>query len=194
MNDPQDIIRRIENGEAVASEQMLPMLYDQLRRVAAAKLYLEKATGSLQATELVHEAYLRIVGDDPNTSQWNGKGHFFCAAAEAMRRILIERARQRQAEKYGGKLHRVAPTALEHIAEHDPAHLVELNDALELLAKMDSEAAIIAKLRIFVGLSIDEAAKLLNMSRATTYRQWSYARAWLKDALNDDDIGDDVDT
>lgn len=164
----------------------MPLVYDELRKLAAVRLANEKPRQTLQATALVHEAYLRLV-DQTVAPQWDGRGHFFAAAAEAMRRILVERARQRKAEKYGGKLARVELSEADLLVLKAPDELLALNDALELLGKDESEAAELVKLRIFADFSVEEAGQLLGLSRATAYRQWTYARAWLKTQMADHD-------
>jgi RNA polymerase sigma factor (TIGR02999 family) len=157
---------------------LLPLLYEELRVLAAGKLAREAPGQTLQPTALVHEAYLRLVGTEQQ--HWNSRGHFFGAAAEAMRRILVESARRKQRRKHGGDLQR------HDLEEHDlpvtppPEELLALDEALARLATEDAEAARIVDLHFFAGLSIDEAAEALGMSRATAYRHWSYARAWLR--------------
>jgi RNA polymerase sigma factor (TIGR02999 family) len=181
MNDVTRILTAIEQGDPVAAERLLPLVYDELRKLAARKLAQEKPGQTLQATALVHEAYLRLVGThDPG---WNSRGHFFAAAAEAMRRILINRARDRGRLKRGGDRRRVD---LEHLA--DPADalddtLFDLDDALDRLAGSYPRCAELVKLRFFAGLRPDEAAAALGISRRTADREWNFARAWLLDAL-----------
>jgi RNA polymerase sigma factor (TIGR02999 family) len=173
------ILSAIEQGDPHAAEQLLPLVYDELRRLAAQKLAQEKPGQTLQATALVHEAYLRLVDTEP-APRWNSRGHFFGAAAEAMRRILVESARRKQRIKHGGDLERL------DVEEHDipvnapPEELLALDEALPRLAAEDADAARIVDLHFFAGLSIDEAAEALGVSRATAYRQWAYARAWLR--------------
>src|SRR5262245_42796102 len=173
------ILSAIEQGEPHAAEQLLPLVYDDLRRLAAQTLAQEKPGQTLQATALVHEAYLRPVDTEP-APRWNSRGHFLAAAAEAMRRILVESARRKQRIKHGGDLERP------DVGEHDipvnapPEELLALDEALPRLAAEDAEAARIVDLHFFAGLSIDEAAEALGVSRATAYRQWAYARAWLR--------------
>lgn len=177
------IIREIEEGDPTASERLLPLVYNELRRLAAARLANEQPGQTLQATALVHEAYLRLVGKN-EPERWNGRGHFFGAAAEAMRRILVERARRRNAEKHGGKMDRVELAESDLLSRRAPAEILDLNDAIDGLAEEDSAAAELVKLRIFADFSVEDAGKLLGMSRPTAYRQWTYARAWLKDAMS----------
>ena len=183
--DATKIINDIQQGDEVAAERLLPLVYDELRRLAAAKLANENPGQTLQATALVHEAYLRLVGKDGKAEslEWNGRGHFFGAAAEAMRRILVERARRRNAGKHGGMLDRVELTESDVLMQRDPNEILELNEALDGLVKVDRQAAELVKLRIFADFSIEDAGKLMGLSRATAYRQWTYARAWLKDVM-----------
>jgi RNA polymerase sigma factor (TIGR02999 family) len=182
MTDVTRILSSIESGDPAAAEQLLPLVYDVLRKLAAAKLAIERPGQTLQATALVHEAYLRLV-DQTSPQQWDGRGHFFAAAAEAMRRILVERARRRKAEKYGGKLDRVELSDRDLLTRNSPEEILALNDALDVLAQDEAEAAELVKLRIFADFSVEEAGKLLGMSRATAYRHWTYARAWLKNQM-----------
>ncbi len=179
MSDVTHILSQIENGDPSAAEVLLPLVYSELRKLAAAKLAHEKPGQTLQATALVHEAYMRLV-DQSNAQQWDGKGHFFAAAAESMRRILVERARQKKAEKHGGRLARVELSHADLFVHQDPLEILALDDALESLAKEEPDAAELVKLRIFADFSVEEAGQLLGMSRATAYRHWTYARAWLK--------------
>ena len=185
------ILSQIDLGDPEAAEQLLPLVYDELRKLAAAKLSNEQPGQTLQATALVHEAYVRLV-DQTSPQQWDGRGHFFAAAAESMRRILVERARQRNAEKYGGKLDRVELSDSDLISRNSPEEILALDDALDVLAKQEADAAELVKLRIFADFSVEEAGKLLDMSRATAYRHWTYARAWLKTQMSfgDGDSGD----
>jgi RNA polymerase sigma factor (TIGR02999 family) len=175
MSDVTGILSAIEQGDPRAVEQLLPLVYDELRKLAAAKLAQEKPGHTLEATALVHEAYLRLVGDQ----QFANRRHFFAAAAEAMRRILIDSARRKQ----------LAPRV--HLEEFEPAasapdgRLLELNDALERLSAIEPSAARIVELRIFAGLSVEEAAAALGLARATAYREWTFARAWLATELSD---------
>jgi RNA polymerase sigma factor (TIGR02999 family) len=182
MSDISQILEAIEQGDPHAAAELLPLVYDELRRLAVSKLAREKPGQTLQATALVHEAYLRLVGKDASP-QWSGRGHFFAAVAEAMRRILIESARRKKRERHGGALHRV------DLEEHDMAiegptdDVLALDEALVQLAAEDPPAAEVVKLHVYAGLSIEEAAAALGMSRATAYRHWTYARAWLRCAL-----------
>jgi RNA polymerase sigma factor (TIGR02999 family) len=168
------------------ADELLPLVYDELRKLAAARLAREQPGQTLDATALVHEAYLRIVGAGRVSDGFHNRGHFFAAAAEAMRRILIERARRNSAGKHGGGRRRVPLDDLPAAADDSPADLLALDEALARLAIEDPPAAAVAKLRLFAGLSVEEAAEALGQSRATAYRHWTYARAWLRCELADD--------
>jgi RNA polymerase sigma factor (TIGR02999 family) len=176
------ILSAIEHGEPHAAEQLLPLVYEELRQLAAQKLSQEKPGQTLQATALVHEAYLRLVDADVAKS-WDSRGHFFAAAAEAMRRILIDSARRRQAHKHGGDRQRSDLAEVAVAGRLNSHKLLELDDALAKLAEHDSAAAELIKLRVFAGLSVEQAGKALGLSRAAAYRQWTYARAWLHDRM-----------
>ncbi len=182
MSDVTRILNAIERGDARATDELLPLVYEELRVLAAQKLSHEPPGQTLQATALVHEAYLRLVGDEPEG--WENRGHFFAAAAEAMRRILVDSARRKQAQKCGGGHERVPLDAVEVTDLAMPEDLVVLDDALTRLAAEDPQAAGIVKLRLFAGLSVDQAAKAIGVSRATAYRQWTYARAWLRSEIH----------
>jgi len=172
-------------GERVAADQLLPLVYDELRKLAAARLANEPSGQTLQATALVHEAYLRLVGDDPGRA-FDGRGHFFAAAAEAMRRILVDRARNRRRQKRGGGLRRVE-IDLEAILIAPPGDdLLALDEALKSLAREDPVGAELVGLRVFAGLTLAESAEVLGIGRRTADRYWAYACAWLWDALNGD--------
>lgn len=172
------ILSRIEQGDPNAAEQLLPLVYNELRKLAAARLAQEMPGHTLQATALVHDAYIRLV--DVETAQhWDSRGHFFAAAARAMRRILIEAARRKQLAP------RVDIEGLQPAAAGHDARLLELHDALDRLATREPTAARIVELRIFAGLPVEEAANVLGLSRATAYREWTFARAWLATALGD---------
>lgn len=184
--DVTRILDRIESGEPHAAEQLLPLVYDELRKLAAAKLTHEKPGQTLQATALVHEAYIRLVDTD-KALHWNSRGHFFAAGAEAMRRILVERARQKLCSKRGGDWCRVGQD-VQNIADTQRAgKLVELDDALSRLEQQDSVKAQFVKLRYFAGLSHHEAADALGISTTTADRYWAYARAWLQREIAADD-------
>jgi RNA polymerase sigma factor (TIGR02999 family) len=185
MNEVTRILSAIDPCEPQAAAQLLPLVYDELRQLAARKLAQEKPGQTLPATALVHEAYLRLVDQD-KVQHWNSRGHFFAAAAEAMRRILVENARRKKTAKHGGKRQRIDLSQAEPIHQADPDAVLDLDDALRLLASEDPEAAAVAQLRIFAGLSVEEAAHALSTSRANAYRQWAYARAWLHARLRDE--------
>jgi RNA polymerase sigma factor (TIGR02999 family) len=178
MNEVTRILSAIEQGEPHATEQLLPLVYDELHKLAAQKLAQERPGQTLQTTALVHEAYLRLVSGDADV-HWNSRGHFIAAAAEAMRRILVENARRKKTEKRGGQRKRIDLSQAEPLDQADPDALLDLDELLTRLAGEDPGAAGVAKLRIFAGLSVEEAAQALSTSRAGAYRQWTYARAWL---------------
>ncbi len=177
MNDVTRILEAIQQGDCRAADQLLPLVYDELRKLAAHKLAHQPPGQTLQATALVHEAYLRLIGNEP--VQWNSCGHFFSAAAEAMRRILIERARKKSARKHGGGLERVDLDQVDLALDTDEDLLLLLNEALEEFQERDPTAAELIKMRFFVGLPNREAAQLLGVSDRTAKRSWAYARAWL---------------
>jgi RNA polymerase sigma factor (TIGR02999 family) len=172
------ILSAIEKGDHHAAEQLLPLVYDELRRLAALKMAAEKPGQTLQATALVHEAYLRLLGGD-QAQQWDGRAHFFAAAAEAMRRILIENARRKKRLKHGGHLQRVDVDAVELPVPLPDDELLALDEALDRLATVDLRAAQVVKLCFFVGLTQAEAARELGVSLSTAERLWGFARAWL---------------
>jgi RNA polymerase sigma factor (TIGR02999 family) len=182
MSEVTRILSAIEQGDPRAAEQLLPLVYDELRQLAAQKLAQEKPGQTLQATALVHEAYLRLV-DVERAQHWDGRGHFFAAAAEAMRRLLIDSARRKLRQKRGGALRRVQldPAQLSYSSRAEG--LLDLNDALECLAAEDPQAAQFVKLRYFAGLSVEEAAELVGLSRSAACAHWAYARAWLHGRL-----------
>src|SRR5580765_5631745 len=171
MGDATRILADIEQGDPSAAEQLIPLVYDELRKLAAARLAHEKPGQTLQATALVHDAYLRLV-DVEQAQHWNSRGHFFAAAAEAMRRILIERARGKQREKRGGDWRRVDFEELDVTTAISPDQLVALDDALARLAALDGVAGELVKLRYFGGLNLNQAAEALGVSAATAYRHW----------------------
>ncbi|HZT82945.1 MAG TPA: ECF-type sigma factor [Gemmataceae bacterium] len=181
MSEVTRILSAIDGGDPAAAEQLLPLVYDELRQLAAARLAHEKPGQTLQATALVHEAYLRLVGGE---QQWNSRGHFFAAAAEAMRRILVENARHKSRQKHGGGRRRVSLNDVPAV-ERTPEDVLTLDDALARLAAEDPAAAELVKLRFYAGFSVEEAAEALAISRAQGYRQWNCARAWLRCALED---------
>jgi RNA polymerase sigma factor (TIGR02999 family) len=178
MNDVTRILSAIEQGDPQAAEQLLPLVYEELRSLAAQKMAQEKPGQTLQATALVHEAYLRLV-DGEQAQHWDSRRHFFAAAAEAMRRILIENARSKSTEKRGGGRNRVDLAEADLVSIAEPGQLLELDDALTHLEHEEREAAELVKLRLFAGLSVEQASALLGISRAAAYRHWTYARAWL---------------
>jgi RNA polymerase sigma factor (TIGR02999 family) len=182
MSDVTRILNAIERGDAKATDELLPLVYEELRILAAQKLAQERPGQTLQATALVHEAYLRLVGDEPQT--WNSRGHFFAAAAEAMRRILVENARRKGREKHGGEHQRVEFRDIGAAVEASPEGLVALDEALSRLATKDSDAARLVELTCFGGLTLDQAAEVLGVSPRTAYRHWAFARAWLYEALD----------
>jgi RNA polymerase sigma factor (TIGR02999 family) len=173
------ILCAIEEGDPKAAGQLLPLVYDELRKLAAQRLAQEAPGQTLQATALVHEAYLRLV-DVEKAQHWNSRGHFFAAAAEAMRRILVENARRKKAEHRGGDWKRIDLAEAEIASPSCPERLLLLDDALHRLTREDPTAAEVAKLRLFAGLPVEEAAQVLGISRATAFRHWTYARAWLQ--------------
>ena len=185
MSDLTAILDAIQNGDPHAAEQLLPLVYDELRQLADQKLAHEKPGQTLQATALVHEAYLRLV-DVEQAQHWNSRGHFFAACAEAMRRILIESARSKAREKRGGDWQRVDFEELDVATSVSPDQLVALDDALTRLEGLDSLAGKLVQLRYFAGLALDQAAAALGISTATAYRHWAYARAWLRSELLQD--------
>jgi RNA polymerase sigma factor (TIGR02999 family) len=182
MSDVTQILSAIERGEPQATERLLPLFYDELRKLAAAMLAREKPGQTLQATALVHEAYLRLV-DGRKGHDWNGRGHFFAAAAEAMRRILVDSARRKNAEKRGGNPTRHDLHEIEIVAAEIPEDLVALDEALHELAAFDKPAADLVHLRYFAGLSIPNAAEVMHISPRTAARLWTYARAWLRQKI-----------
>lgn len=183
MSDVTHILSEIESGDPSAAERLLPLVYDELRKLAAARMTAESAGQTLQPTALVHEAYLRLVGSG-DAGRWDNRGHFFAAAAEAMRRILVDAARRKRTEKHGGHHHRVELNDIPANAELKNEELLALDEALTRLKAEDPLAARVVELRHFAGLSIDDAATALGLSRATAYRHWTYARAWLRDAIS----------
>jgi RNA polymerase sigma factor (TIGR02999 family) len=178
MNDVTRILSAVEQGEAGASEQLLPLVYDELRTLAAWKLAQEKPGQTLQATALVHEAYIRLVGAGDHG--WNGRGHFFAAAAEAMRRILVERARRKGRIQHGGGLRRLDLIDADVVAATEDEQMLLLDEGLTRLAAVRTQAAEVVKLRFFAGLSFDEIAPLLALSPRSARRLWVFARAWLR--------------
>ena len=190
MTEVTRILTAIDRGDPSAAEQLLPLVYDELRQLAAQRLAQEKPGQTLQATALVHEAYLRLVGNQAPAGKhqppqhWNSRGHFFAAAAEAMRRILVEQARRKQRHKHGGGRQKL-PLDENLVADNSAAdELLAINEALDRLAALDPQAAELVKLRYFSGLSVEEAAQALGIPRSTAYVQWSFARATLRTLLD----------
>jgi RNA polymerase sigma factor (TIGR02999 family) len=177
VSDVTRILEAAQEGDPTAAEQLLPLVYDELRRLAAFKMANEAPGATLQPTALVHEAWLRLIGDE--NPQWNGRAHFFGAAAEAMRRILIENARRKRAVRHGGGQAKLDLAEIEIAAPVMDDELLAVHDALEKLAARDQQKAELVKLRYFVGLTSEEAAKVLNISVPTADRWWNFSRAWL---------------
>jgi RNA polymerase sigma factor (TIGR02999 family) len=190
MNDATRIMSAIEAGDPHAAAQLLPLVYDELRRLAAQRLAQEQPGQTLEPTALVHEAYLRLVGAG-HGEHWDHRGHFFAAAAEAMRRILVDNARRKQAVRHGGEHHRV-PLREDHRIIESPVGLLALDDALARFAAEEPAKAELVKLRFFAGLSIPEAAAALGISVASAERWWAYARTWLFSELQDNGNGKNV--
>jgi RNA polymerase sigma factor (TIGR02999 family) len=183
MSEVTRILSAIEQGDPHVAEQLLPLVYDELRKLAAAKLAREAPGQTLQATALVHEAYLRLV-DAQQVQRWDSRGHFFAAAAEAMRRILIDHARRKQADKHGGGWQRLELLETELAIDSTGGDLFAVDEALSRLATSEPEAARLVELRFFAGLTLDEAAQSMGVSPRKAYRQWAYARAWLRRELD----------
>jgi RNA polymerase sigma factor (TIGR02999 family) len=182
MSGVTHILRQIDSGDPSAAERLLPLVYDELRKLAAARLNREQPGQTLQATALVHEAYLRLV-DQPEATRWDGRGHFFAAAAEAMRRILIEQARSKGSGKHGGGRRRLEIDAVDMAVQAPPDQFLAIDDALQKLERDDPAVFRLVQLRYFAGLNVEQVAAALGISVATAYRQWNYARAWLHDEL-----------
>jgi len=184
MSEVTHILSAMGHGDPQAARDLLPLVYDELRRLAAGRLAVEKPGQTLQATALVHEAYLRLVGsEDPG---WNGRGHFFAAAAEAMRRILIDNARRKRSLKSGGSLKKVELADAGLAVEGPDCDLLALDEALSRLEAKDRRKAELVKLRYFAGLTLEEAALALGISRSTAQNDWAYARSWLRLAMDED--------
>ena len=188
MSDFTQILNAVEQGDPHASAELLPLVYDELRQLAAQTLARERPGQTLEATALVHEAYLRLLGtgEEPH---WDNRRHFFAAAAEAMRRILIENARRKGRHKRGGGLQRVELDPAQLTSASPAEELLTIDDALECLARKDPQAAELVKLRYFAGVSIEEAAEMAGLARSTAYEHWAYARAWLRRHLMEADDG-----
>jgi RNA polymerase sigma factor (TIGR02999 family) len=178
MNEVTRVLSAIEGGDPHAAEQLLPLVYDELRQLAAQKLAQEKPGQTLQATALVHEAYIRLV-DVEKVQHWDCRGHFFAAAAEAMRRILVDNTRRHRTKKRGGRLERVDSPELAESTKVNPVDLLALDEALNRLEALHPQKAQVVKLRFFAGCGLEETAQMLGISRATAQRHWAYARAWL---------------
>ncbi len=185
MSDVTRILSQIESSDPSAAEQLLPLVYDELRKLAAAKLAQEQSGQTLQATALVHEAYVRLVDLD-NVQSWNSRGHFFAAAAEAMRRILVEAARRKRRAKHGGELNRIELSEIRIGVDSPPDELLAIDENLQRLAASDVQAAEVVKLHCFTGLTIEQVAELMGISVRTAYRNWAYGRAWLFRAVEQD--------
>jgi RNA polymerase sigma factor (TIGR02999 family) len=192
MSDVTQILSTIEGGDAQAAERLLPLVYEELRKLAAQNMAQESPDHTLQPTALVHEAYIRLVGSDDsaNGQHWDGRGHFFAAAAEAMRRILVEASRKKDAAKRGGNLQRV-PLDPNDVAElTNLEDVLAINEALEKLSQHDARAAELVKLRYFAGLPTESAGEILQLSRSAAYEQWAYAKAWLRRELQTEESAD----
>ena len=183
MSDVTHIIDRAQQGDPKAAEELLPLVYDELRRLAASKMRREPAGQTLQPTALVHEAWLRLSKE--GGSHWKNRDHFYAMAAEVMRRLLVDRARRRRSSRHGGDLERVEMDSVEAPGRQDDTVILEVHDALERLAAEDPQKAEIVKLRYFVGLDNKEIASLLGVSTKTVERHWAYAKAWLGRAMRD---------
>jgi RNA polymerase sigma factor (TIGR02999 family) len=186
MADVTRLIDAAAAGDPKAAAELLPVVYDELRKLAAARLSIEAPGQTLQATALVHEAYIRLVGG-AQSQDWNGRGHFFAAAAEAMRRILIENARRKKRQKRGGTRERVDLDNPNLVYQSSSEELLAIDDALERLAAEAPDAALMMRLRYFAGLSTQEAAEMAGLARSTAYEHWAYARAWLRCRLQGED-------
>lgn len=183
MTDITQMLYQMQQGDTAAAEQLMPLVYDELRKLAARRLTHEKPGQTLQATALVHEAFIRLV-DGKQAQRWNGREHFFAAAAEAMRRILIENARRKQTQKRGGGLQPVEIELAEIPTRMTSAELIDLDDALKELERLDPVKARLVTLRYFGGMTIEQAAQALAISRVTAHRYWVFARAWLYQRLD----------
>lgn len=184
MTDITRLLHEIDDGDSQASAELLPLVYQELKQLAAARMAAERADHTLQATALVHEAYLRLVGSNDQEG-WDSRGHFFGAAAEAMRRILVDHARAKKRLKRGGDGNRVAMDDIDFVWNSKFGDILELHEALDKLEQQDAQAAELVKLRCFAGQSLGDSAALMGISRSTATRLWTFARAWLYDALSD---------
>jgi RNA polymerase sigma factor (TIGR02999 family) len=193
MADVTLLLDALADGDPSAGAELLPLVYDELRKLAAARMALEKPGHTLQPTALVHEAYLRLVGEPSDVSRrvmFDGRGHFFAAAAEAMRRILVESARRKQALKHGGQVH-ASDADMDQISVTspcDPLEVLAVHEALDRLAERSARKAELVKLRYFLGCTLTEAAEILGIARKTAEEDWTYARAWLRRQLHRDGI------
>jgi RNA polymerase sigma factor (TIGR02999 family) len=185
MNEVTRILSAVQQGDPTAARELLPLVYEELRKLATQRLGQEKPGQTLQPTALVHEAYLRLV-DAEQAQRWDSRGHFFAAAAEAMRRLLIDNARRKNADKHGGGWHRLDVVDLELAVDSSGDDLLALDEAMRKLARADPEIAKLVELRFFAGLTLEQAAEVLNMSLRTANRHWTYARAWLRRELDRD--------
>ena len=185
MSDVTRILSQMESGDPAAAEQLLPLVYNELRQLAAARMARDQPGRTLQATALVHEAYIRLV-DVKQAQHWNSRGHFFAAAAEAMRRILVETARHKARHRRGGDWKRIDFERLDVLAAVTPEQLLDIDDAVDRLGAEDQLARELVRLRYYAGLSLSQAAAMLEISSATAYRHWAYARAWLRTTLLDE--------
>jgi len=181
MSKVTQLLEAAQAGDRLAAAELLPLVYEELRKLAVVRISAESPGQTLNATALVHEAYLRLVGDQ----QFDGRGHFFAAAAESMRRVLVDRARGKARLKRGGGYTQIDLKEIPGRAEQEPDLILTLDECLSKLAIEDAIAANVAQLHLFAGLSVDDVAQTLNISRATAYRNWTYARAWLQDALSE---------
>lgn len=191
VKDLSVLLSAAANGDPRATQELFPLVYEELKELARKRVAREKIGHSLNATALVHEAYMRLVGNDGGPN-WQNRGHFFAAAAEAMRRILVESARRKSRVKHGGELQQVELTNVDVEVRTQPETVLAINDALEKFAKEDALSAELVKLRYFAGLSVEEAGNALSLSRADAYRHWKFARAWLQCELSDSSTTDEV--
>jgi RNA polymerase sigma factor (TIGR02999 family) len=187
MNEVTQLLSALAQGDPKAADQLLPLVYEELRRLAAQRLAHEAPGQTLQPTALVHEAYLRLTGNEGTEQDWDNRGHFFAAAAEAMRRVLVEKARRKQRVKHGGDRQRIALPEAEALLQAPSEDLVALDEALTRLTAHDPVKAEVVKLRFFAGLTMPDVARSLNISLATAERYWTYARTWLYAELTDTD-------
>ena len=179
------ILEKLEQGDQLAAGELLPLVYDELRKLASALIALEQPGQTLQATAVVHEAYLRLIGHQENAPRWQGEAHFFAAAASEMRRILVDSARRKQRIRHGGEFVRRNLDAVEPTTPDDEVDILALDEALSRLQTVDAEAVTLVQLRYFAGLSIPEAAQVLKMSPWSADRLWAFARSWLREELED---------